>query len=154
MKCLLCTVFLLPAIFFNCSISGHIKNTTVYPKHGTISFIFKNKEYRSDAVLIKTAADSGYAINTVAGMQGFSIVVLLPETAAGKYPFGTGNLQSSMFIDNSNYLLNDGFIITRVNGKLFSGTFKVKYFSTDGKGGYNKVPAGEISGAFNQIIIP
>jgi hypothetical protein len=122
-------------------------------KQGSLSFTFKNKEYKTGVVLLKTSTGTGYTINTGSMAQNNSIAIVLPDIATGRYPFSTGNDQSNMFINGNNYLLNDGYINIEAKGKVLSGNFKAKYYSSNGKGGYNKIPAGEINGTFDQLII-
>ncbi|MCP9753526.1 hypothetical protein EGI32_21455 [Ferruginibacter sp. HRS2-29] len=119
-----------------------------------MSFIFKNKEYRTDVALLKISDGNRYTINTGTTTQSYSIAIVLPGIANGRYPFGSGDEQSNMFIGNSNYLLNDGYIELQATGKLLSGNFKAKYYGSNGKGGYNKISSGEISGNFHQLLIP
>jgi hypothetical protein len=152
-KRLLLLHFILLSILFGYAAGTYNITLVLWQKYGSLSFIVKNKAYKAEAMLTK-AASKGYTINTIIAGESNSLAIVLPDIATGKYTFGTGDKQSSMFVNNTNYLLNDGYINTRINGKQLSGNFKVKYYSADGKGGYNKIPSGEISGTFEELIIP
>lgn len=127
--------------------------TAVPVRGGSIVFVFKNTAYKANVVLTKAASINGYIIQTENEQKNYSIALIVPAVSTAKYMLENEQRQSSMLINNTAYILGDGHVNIIVTGRQLSATFTAKCYAADGKGGYQKNAAADVSGTITNVPI-
>ena len=146
-----CKIFL---VFIIIGFSVKANSLSSVAKVGTISFTLKGKIYKLNAEVVKKINVDGYDITTGLNGGNDNILLSLPKLSSANFNFGSNQFQSSAWVNNIPYHLNDGQINIIIEGKQLSGKFTAKMYEPDGKGGYKAKPTETISGTFTNIIIP
>ncbi|MFC4262734.1 hypothetical protein ACFOWM_07590 [Ferruginibacter yonginensis] len=123
-------------------------------RNGIIQFSCFNHQYKLNVIMVKKPNDKGYDITSAVNNNQQNILISLTHTNNGVQPFLNQQNQSSIWLNNKTYLLNNGQIELTAEGKILSGAFNAKLFEEDGKGGYKTSTTQHINGSFSGIIIP